>query len=1600
MEKKREFIGEMTEALTERNFVRENKTNKKQMEKMLSKPQWKEFLKELPKLADKDGRFDSVKVAELGEQKLDVMKDIPPEGWPLHTFRYVCNQLFPHMPGAETPEKYRTGREFFLQILRGLYNYEYYTLPFDPTFDFQMLSDEQVEEGGFIKEYIKLKKVISAKYIYEFMRIGNDIMPFNAVGHVGGVHYVAMLMAYQLYRAGVPVDLALISGAAAGHDIGKYGCKKSEEKRIPYLHYYYTDQCFRKFDLPKTGHIAGNHSTWDLELENLSVESLLLIYADFRVKSTRTEDKTWEIVHFYTLDESYQVILDKLDNVDEAKKKRYQKVYAKLKDFENYMKEQGVNTDVPPDFSGYESVEIVPNKRDVVLLKGDQIVDQLKFAAIDHNIRLMGSFHSDRKFANIIEDARSEKQWKSLRTYISILEEYSTYMTEVQKTITMKFLQELLVNKEGDVRSSAAAVLGQIVARFSEEFKKELPEGIMVPDKIEYNLGLFRDNLEHILYPDYKFTEQHKKWLNSCFSPFVSSVLKHCTDSVRHRYVAVVEEYYKKWDYDEALTLVFLQTLMELDRELCTEEFIETVKVFLAETEKRDSIPLRIASQLAAFNFDPDYDDEVYYDKVAGWLNIPEEKEQFQEYLGTMFLNDLKAGTSWVEKVANISFMIRYGLENVESSYLLHIATHFANLIKVSEYIIVRRYAGRGLLAIIEKLPYEQRNEITVELFNGLEIGDYQFAKYIPDYLGVIILDLPDVELDEIIEDMRKVIVNGDDKAASSVIDTFGVIISNYDMYRAKFGESKEDIEKRKNKIFNIILKSYASYRNVISQEALFVIGKIFNSAKLSYHQKDELFTQFAKKILYLMSEMKEEDLDFFNNAATLIKIYRFIGNYQADVGEFVFRENSKVAFFPGTFDPFSLGHKTLATTIRDMGFDVYLALDEFSWSKNTQPRLLRRKIMMMSVAEEDSIYIFPEDLPVNIANPSDIGRLKAAFPGKEVYIAVGSDVITNASSYKQPPTENSIHTLNHIAFEREVKVHTTKSEDKAAFPITADVIRMTLPKEVEDISSTKIRQNVDMDRDISNLIDEVAGNFIYENNMYLREPEFKHVLEAKDIHISFYGRVPKEVLDMMEGEIQKKGLDFDQVEEYINDRRTKSIYLLDGGTKGETLAIASVRKVASDKLYSEFGDTQLPATIRKNARGKIAVIGLMVSRKNRNIVNLNQYLITEILTSLVARDYTYAVYHPISETTDHGKIVESLKRQGFVNIAGPGEKPVYAVDMSSPMVVFKDVETVVKNPFNKNVEVQSALEEAHNNLLKTLTDIYPGKLVLSFNTSAVYNKIVKMVAKINGVSVIPSKKNIRGPYMSVPFGKALSSVVVPNTVTKALHTEKYFRSDLKSFSIGEQKNYGTLDNQTRTIKSFNRPVILIDDLMNKGYRMDRLQPLLEKHDVEVKAMVTGVMSGNGEDDMRVRGFDIESAYFIPTISLWLNEKDSYPFIGGDGLQDEKGENVDQINLIMPYSFPKFIDGGNRSSVFRYSLTCLENAYNLLRTLEREYQKKFEKKLTLKRLGEVISVPRRPDLGEGVSYDETLAPSSYVKKDIIRLKRMAGGELESGKERI
>ena len=53
--------------------------------------------------------------------------------------------------------------------------------------------------------------------------------------------------------------------------------------------------------------------------------------------------------------------------------------------------------------------------------------------------------------------------------------------------------------------------------------------------------------------------------------------------------------------------------------------------------------------------------------------------------------------------------------------------------------------------------------------------------------------------------------------------------------------------------------------------------------------------------------------------------------------------------------------------------------------------------------------------------------------------------------------------------------------------------------------------------------------------------------------------------------------------------------------------------------------------------------------------------------------------------------------------------------------------------------------------------------------------------------------------------------------MTKGLHIDKYFDRTVKSFTIAECQHYSSVDNQVKTIKSFDRPVILIDDLLHKG---------------------------------------------------------------------------------------------------------------------------------------------------------------------------------------
>ena len=79
-------------------------------------------------------------------------------------------------------------------------------------------------------------------------------------------------------------------------------------------------------------------------------------------------------------------------------------------------------------------------------------------------------------------------------------------MTQRQKSMTLNFLYELLMHREGDIRRQAAALMGKIIVRYDEINRKRclmctLPVGQTT------SLTLWQKYINMIIMPDHKITE-------------------------------------------------------------------------------------------------------------------------------------------------------------------------------------------------------------------------------------------------------------------------------------------------------------------------------------------------------------------------------------------------------------------------------------------------------------------------------------------------------------------------------------------------------------------------------------------------------------------------------------------------------------------------------------------------------------------------------------------------------------------------------------------------------------------------------------------------------------------------------------------------------------------------------------------------------------------------------------------------------------------------------------------------------------------------------------------------------------------------------------
>ena len=1504
----------------------------------------------------------------------------PSEGWLAYAYDYARRLLYPEKTDAEP---FAPGAVFLLSVLQVLFAAEAELLPHDPAWTFDFLTDDELAGSPCAPSYQRFLRLWRREFVYELMRLGLEVTPYRTLEHIAGVHHLAVTAARALRKSGVAVDVALVSGAAAGHDLGKFGCRPGE--RVPYLHYFYTDQWFRRRRMTDIGHVAANHSVWDLEPDYLSVEALLLIYADFRVKQLH-DAQGREITRISTLAQAFQVILDKLDDVDGEKQKRYTRVYARLEDFEQFMASRGVDVtmsggDTPP----------LPEKH-TALMTDDEALRALTLRCVGHNMELMHRLTDQRSFARLLEEARGETDWRRLRAYLAVMESYSLYLHIPQKVQTLTFLYELLMHREGDIRRQAAALLGEIIAGFHAGYAKERPADIRPDPRAITDVDQWRLYLDKILYPDHKLMPQHRRWIGYTLKFAVGSLLSHCPGR-EERFLAPVFAYYRRpEDLDDYTAFQLLDTAAALPDTAYTASRARQMTDFAAALSLRKDLTIRMAAVLLLDRLARLYPEDgraleavtAVPDGDSGTLRYLKQDVLSQgaplllpeDVVSEIFLDNLKTATPWITKQGNLRLLTDFARSG--KSPALHIATHLSNLIKVSDRVTVRHSAGNALLALAPRLTADQRNEVAVELCRGLELGQQEFTKYIPDYLGRFALWLPPAELDEVLDDLRVNLSSSDSRVTASVLDTVGVIYEAYDAYRSRFPETDDAYRRRRERLLGLLMRGLSGIDGATRQEALFVLGRrVFGSGELGRHEKRRAFMLTQRKLLSAQDEFPGEGLTFYYRAAMLGKLYRFITEERLFHKGFDFGAPRPVAFFPGTFDPFTLSHKGIVRAIRDQGFEVLLAIDEFSWSKKTQPYRLRRRIAAMAVADVFHVSIFPEDFPVNIANPENLHELRAAFPGRSVSIVVGSDVVLHASSYKKSVTPDSIHTFDHVVFRR-----TEPDAEPADYScITGKVLELTLPPQLEEISSTRIREAVDANRDISNLIDPTVQEFIYRRGLYLREPQDKPVLRTEDL--SFLPASPETAEKFLRTMLSVPTAA--ALRTQIESRGDDVMVCRD--TDGTILGAASYACLDSARLFARLGDPALSGLVRQNAGGRTLLIsGLFVPRGERQS-DLCQLLITEVLTLALSREFTYALYLPLEgAVSGYGR--QLLTLQGFVP-AGDSTDAL-AVDMRCPIVLSRNVDTAVKAPFSSSPRVLAAIAAAHRRLQAALTKLQPGSLVLSLSAGVIYHRLLQRITGRNGVPAEPTTPRVLGPDICVPYGKILRGVAVPNTVTKTLRTDKVYEPDLSTYSIEAYPDYSPLPDQVRTIHAFARPVILVDDMLHDGKRIRRLAPLLAETNTPVDQVLVGYLTGMGRDLMEQLGYDVDAIYYLPNLRLRFVESTLYPFIGGDTVRRSEalpGGLQPAVNRILPYAAPEYT-GMDDETAWELSLCCLENARDILLALETEFRALYARNLTLSRLGEAVILPLCPDKGGCMTYDLSRAASTYLEGDIELLKRM------------
>lgn len=195
-----------------------------------------------------------------------------------------------------------------------------------------------------------------------------------------------------------------------------------------------------------------------------------------------------------------------------------------------------------------------------------------------------------------------------------------------------------------------------------------------------------------------------------------------------------------------------------------------------------------------------------------------------------------------------------------------------------------------------------------------------------------------------------------------------------------------------------------------------------------------------------------------------------------------------KIGVLGGTFDPIHLGHMSIAdNAVKDLALDKVIFIPAgLSAHKSKQFSSDYDRLRMVELAIEDKKNYFIEDYEIKKKTKSysyeTMKFLLKKYPEQTLYFLIGEDSLlsietwyrwkdflsmTNLAVYRRPGSDDS---------QADIKAKKMESLGYKVKLFQGDSL---------DISSTKIRQKVYLNEDISSYVSEKVNKYISENKLY-----------------------------------------------------------------------------------------------------------------------------------------------------------------------------------------------------------------------------------------------------------------------------------------------------------------------------------------------------------------------------------------------------------------------------------------------------------------------------------------------------------------------------------